>query len=72
MKEKTPMLHEVVCFQMLDFETSKSNFGVSKSNSWNKITSFSKTIRHFRGSRLSQCFILSTALHCLLPSKVLC
>ena len=25
MKEKTPLLHEVVCFQMLDFETSKSN-----------------------------------------------
>ena len=42
MKEKTPLSHEVVCFQMLDFETSKSNSEVSKSNSW-KITSFSKT-----------------------------
>ena len=36
------MSHEVVCFQMLDFETSKSNTEVSKSNAW-KITSFAKT-----------------------------
>ena len=43
MKEKTPLSHEVVvCFQMLDFEISKSNSEVSKSNSL-KITSFSKT-----------------------------
>ena len=40
MKEKT---HKVVCLQMLDFETSKSNYEVSKSNSW-KITSFLKTM----------------------------
>ena len=32
MKEKTPLSREVVCFQMLDFETSKSNSEVSKSN----------------------------------------
>ena len=38
----TPLLHKVLCFQMLDFETSKSNSEISKSNSW-KITSFSKT-----------------------------
>ena len=25
MKEKTPLSHEIVCFQMLDFETSKYN-----------------------------------------------
>ena len=42
MKEKTPLSHKVVCFLMLDFETSNSKFEVSKSNSW-KITSFSKT-----------------------------
>ena len=42
MKEKTPLSHKVVCFQMLDFGTSKSNSEVSKSNSW-KITSFLKT-----------------------------
>ena len=42
MEEKTPLSHEVVCFQMLDFETSKSKSEVSKSNLW-KITSFSKT-----------------------------
>ena len=34
--------HKVVCFQMLDFETSNSKLEVWKSNSW-KITSFSKT-----------------------------
>ena len=33
MKEKTPLSHKVVCFQMLEFETSKSNSDVSKSNS---------------------------------------
>ena len=27
---KTPLSHEVVCFQVLDFETSKSNSEVSK------------------------------------------
>ena len=34
MEEKTPMSHEVVYFQMLDFGTSTSNSEVSKSNSW--------------------------------------
>ena len=47
MKEKKKYLvaqwsHEVLCFQMLDFETSNSKSEVSKSNSL-KITSFSKT-----------------------------
>ena len=41
MKGKTPLSNEVGCFQMLDFETSKYNSEVSKSNSW-KITSFLK------------------------------
>ena len=53
MKEKTPLSNEVVCFQILDFETSNSKSEVSKSNSW-KIAFFLKTIRHFRGSRFSQ------------------
>ena len=43
MKEKTPLSHEGVCVQMVDFETSSSKSEVSKSNSW-KITSFSKTM----------------------------
>ena len=41
MKEQTPLSHEVVCFDMLDFETSNSKSEVLKSNSW-KITSFKK------------------------------
>ena len=32
MKENTLLLHELVCFQMLDFETSNSKSEVSKSN----------------------------------------
>ena len=34
MKEITPLSHETVSFQMLDFGTSKSNSEVSKSYSW--------------------------------------
>ena len=33
MKGKTPLSHEVVCFQMLDFGTSNSKSEVLKSNS---------------------------------------
>ena len=33
MEEKTPLSHEVVCFQMLEFETSKANCEVSISKS---------------------------------------
>ena len=33
MQEKTPLPHEVVCFHMLEFGTSKSNYEVSKSSS---------------------------------------
>ena len=40
--EKTPLSHEVVCFQIIDFETSNSKSEVSKSDLW-KITSFPKT-----------------------------
>jgi hypothetical protein len=36
------MLHGVVCFQMLDFETLNSKSEILKRNSW-KITSFSET-----------------------------
>ena len=32
MKEKTPLSHGIVFFQMLDFETSNSKSEVSKSN----------------------------------------
>ena len=31
-EEKTPLSHKVVCFQMLDFRTSKSNSEVSNLN----------------------------------------
>ena len=41
-ERNTNLSHVVVCFLMLDFETSNSKSEVSKSNSW-KSTSFSKT-----------------------------
>ena len=41
-ERKNTLVNKVVCFQMLDFETSSSKLEVSKSNLW-KITSFSKT-----------------------------
>ena len=64
MEEKTPLSHKGVCFQMLDLSIQIFY--------WEK-TSFSKTFFscYFRGRRFSQCFILSTALHCLLPIKFL-
>ena len=68
MKEKAPLSHEVVCFLMLDFDTSNSKSEVSKSNS-RKITSFSKTT-YFRGNRFSQCLIPPTSPHYSLPSNV--
>ena len=42
MEEKTPLSHKIVCFQMLDFETSAE---VSKSIQifWWEITSYSNT-----------------------------
>ena len=44
MTEKNPPLsHEVVCVQMVDFETPSSKSEVWKSNSW-KITSFLQTM----------------------------
>ena len=65
MKEKTPLSHEVVCFQMLDFETSNSKSEVSKSNSW-KITSFSKTTSLQREPFLTMFYII-TPLTNILP-----
>ena len=71
---KSAIVAQVDCFQMLYFKTSKSNYEVSKSNSntiWVR-NYFCLNSYYFRGSQFSQCFILSTALRCLLPSKFLC
>ena len=40
MEEKTSLSNEVVCFQMLDFGTSKSIFVVSKPNSNNLVENY--------------------------------
>ena len=43
-------------------------FGLNVFNYWSEKLPLSQKLRYFRGSRFSQCFILSTALHCSLPS----
>ena len=63
---KTPLSLEVVCFQMLDFETSKSSLR-SRNQIHGKLL-LSWKLHYFRGSCFSQCFILSTSS----PRKVLC
>ena len=70
MKEKTPLSHEVVGFQMFGFETSNSKSEVSKSMSW-QITSFSKTTPLQREPFLTM-FYPTTSPHYSLPSKVSC
>ena len=53
---------------MLDFETSKSNCDVSKSNSW-KITCFSKTTSLQRELFLTMYYTLSTSPRYLLQVR---
>ena len=55
---------------MPDFETSSSKLEVSKQIRGKLL--LSQKLRHFRGSRFSQCFIPSTSPHYSLPSEVLC
>ena len=71
MEEKTQLSHDVVCFQMLDFGTSKSNYEVLKSNSNSLVENyfFLKNYTTSKGAVSQNVFILSTVLHCLLPSK---
>ena len=70
LKKKHPCHTKLWCaFRCLISRPQKSNSEISKSNS-REITSFSNTLlRYFRGSRSSQCFILSTSPHYSLPSK---
>ena len=61
MKEKHPRHTKVVCFQMLDFETSKSNSDVAKLNLW-KITSFSNTTLLKREPFLKKFYTINSSL----------
>jgi hypothetical protein len=69
MKEETPLSHEVVCFQMLDFETLNSKSEVSKLNSL-KITSFSKTTSIQRKPFLTMFYTIIINLSPLLVTRV--
>jgi hypothetical protein len=62
-RKKTPLSREVVYFQILNLRSRNQIRG--------KLL-LSRKLRHFRGSRFSPCFILSTSPYYLLPSKVLC
>ena len=57
-ERKTPLSHEVVCIEMVDFETSNSKSEVSKSNSW-KITSISKTMALQRETFLTMFYTIN-------------
>ena len=57
-KKNTFWSDRVVCFQMLDFEISKSNSEVSKSDSL-KITSFTKTTSLQREPFLTMYYIIN-------------
>ena len=70
MEEKNVLVAQVVCFQMLYFDTPKSKFKVPKPKFKYLSEKFWK-LRYFRGSCFSQYFVLSAALHYLLPSRVL-
>ena len=68
-KEKTHLLYNLLCFQI----PPKRLEAWSLKSEWELSSSFKKKLRYFfRGSRFSQCFILSPALHCSLPSTFLC
>ena len=54
MKEKTPLSHEVVCFQMLDFETSI--WGLKIKFMENDFFLKNDLHGYFRGSCFSQYF----------------
>ena len=69
-KRKTPSSLEVAFFQMLDFDTSKSNSGI-KFKFVEYYFSFENYVTS-EGAVFSQCFILSTCPHYSLPIKVLC
>ena len=70
MEEKTPLSHEVVCFQMPDFGASTSNSKPRTQIKNNILVENSRKLRYFRGSRFSQFCIPSTALHCLFTKSV--
>ena len=60
-RKRTPLSHEVVFFQLLDFGTSNSKLEVSKSNSW-KISSFSKSTSLQREPFLTMFYTINHSL----------
>ena len=60
-RRKNILVTRIVCFQVLDFRPEILNL-----RSWNQIRGkllLSRKLHYFRGSRFSQCFILSTSPH---------
>ena len=65
-RKKTPLLDEFVCFQI-----GIKEFWLEVFYYLSEKLSLSQNLCYFRGSRFSQCFILSTALQCSLQSQFL-
>ena len=65
MREKTPSLDEFVFFQI-----GIKDFWLEVFYYFSEKLPLSQNLCYFRGSRFSQCFILSTALQCSLPKSV--
>ena len=70
MEEKTSLSHKLCAFRCLILRPQILNLR-SQNQICGKLL-LSWKLHYFRGSRFSQWFILSTALHCSLPSKFLC
>ena len=70
-EEKHPCPPKLCALRCLEFETS-AEVSNSKSNNCSEKLLLYRKLSYFRGSRFSQCLILSIALHCLLPKKFLC
>ena len=64
-RNKTPLLDEFVCFQI-----GIKDCWLEVFNFFREELPLSQNLCYFRGSRLKQCVLLSTALQCSLPSNV--
>ena len=65
-RKKHPCLYKIVCFQI-----GIKGFRPEVFYYFSEKLPLSQKLSYFRGSHFPQCFILSTALQCLLPSQFL-
>ncbi len=70
MREQLPLLHRMMCFEMPEKGFMPEALLRFKLLGWKLPLSFIKP-HYLKGSRFSQCFLLSTTLQCSLPSHFL-